>query len=95
MKWLMGLAAGLLFSATVAHAQSADTILTNGKILTVDGKFSVDGENLAVRENSVGALPMRYRCRKQQARSKPHQPLHVCFLPRQRVYPVPSVPIRC
>lgn len=41
MKQLMGLAAGLLLSATVAHAQSADTILTNGKILTVDGKFSV------------------------------------------------------
>ena len=35
------LAAALLLSATAALAQSADTVLFNGKILTVDKDFSV------------------------------------------------------
>ena len=41
MQKLLGLLATVALSAGVAHAQGADTILVNGKILTVDKDFSV------------------------------------------------------
>jgi len=54
MKTLLGVAAAMALSATAVHAQSADTILVNGKILTVDKSFSV-AQALAIRgERIVG-----------------------------------------
>src|ERR1700687_4388069 len=49
-------AAGLAIAAwQPAHAQPADTILVNGKVLTVDSKFSVK-QALAGREGKTAAL---------------------------------------
>jgi predicted amidohydrolase YtcJ len=49
-------AAGLAIAAwQPAHAQPADTILVNGKVLTVDSKFSVK-QALAVRDGKIAAL---------------------------------------
>jgi predicted amidohydrolase YtcJ len=63
MKRLLGLVATLAVSTTVAHAQSADTILTNGKILTVDGKFSI-AQALAVRGERILAVGTNDEVRK-------------------------------
>src|SRR5262245_56388740 len=38
--------------STTAHAQSADTILVNGKVVTVDGQFSIR-EALAIRDDRI------------------------------------------
>jgi predicted amidohydrolase YtcJ len=38
--------------STTAHAQSADTILVNGKVVTVDGRFSIR-EALAIRDDRI------------------------------------------
>lgn len=47
-------AAGLLLAAG-AHAQLADTVLINGKILTVDSQFSTH-EAIAIREGKIEAV---------------------------------------
>ena len=41
-----------LFTCSVAWAQTADTILTNGKIITVDQQFSSQ-EAIAVRDGRI------------------------------------------
>src|SRR5262245_22887992 len=38
--------------STTAHAQSADTILVNGRVVTVDGQFSIR-EALAIRDDRI------------------------------------------
>src|ERR1700704_1538120 len=45
---------GLIVVAPAAWSQSADTILINGKILTVDNQFSAR-EALAIREGKIMA----------------------------------------
>src|SRR5262245_31069053 len=58
MRWPIrgALAIGLLtVLATAAQAQPADTILTNGKIVTVDDRFSV-AESLAIRGGRIVAV---------------------------------------
>jgi predicted amidohydrolase YtcJ len=53
LKRLVGV---LLFAAaSAAHAQTADTILVNGKIVTLDGKSSVV-QALAIRDGRIVAL---------------------------------------
>jgi predicted amidohydrolase YtcJ len=42
----------VLFTCSVAWAQTADTILTNGKIITVDQQFSIQ-EAVAVRDGKI------------------------------------------
>lgn len=41
--------------AATAHAQTADTILVNGKIVTVDAQSSIR-EALAIRDGRIAAL---------------------------------------
>src|SRR5262249_33548490 len=58
MRWsiMRALAIGLLAAlATAAQAQPADTILTNGKIVTVDDRFSI-AESLAIRGGRIVAV---------------------------------------
>ncbi len=58
MRWsiiqalTIGLLAGL---ATAAHAQPADTILVNGKILTVDDRFTIT-QSIAIRGQHIVAV---------------------------------------
>src|SRR5215470_6018327 len=54
---LKRLACSLLFvvAATAAHAQSADTILLNGKVITLDTKSSVV-QALAIRDGRIVAV---------------------------------------
>jgi predicted amidohydrolase YtcJ len=49
------LLATALFATLAAHAQAPDTILVNGKILTVDARNSVQ-QALAIREGKIAAL---------------------------------------
>ena len=60
---LMWLATLLLASTAVLHAQTADTILINGKLLTVDGKFSVRAA-LAIRDGKIAAVGTSAEIRK-------------------------------
>src|SRR5215471_8628326 len=46
---------GLAFIAALACGQSADTILFNGKIVTVDPAFSIQ-EALAIRDGRINAV---------------------------------------
>src|SRR5215468_12793594 len=58
MRWsiLGGFAIGLLTGLNgAAQAQPADTILLNGKIVTVDDRFSI-AESLAIRGGRVVAV---------------------------------------
>src|ERR1700674_4967579 len=48
----MSLAVGALVLASPAWSQSADTILVNGKILTVDSRFSTR-EAIAIRDGKI------------------------------------------
>ena len=55
----LGVLAGLLLLAsTVVAQQPADTILHNGKILTVDKNFTI-AEAIAVRGNQIAAAKRR------------------------------------
>ncbi|HET9832859.1 MAG TPA: amidohydrolase [Vicinamibacterales bacterium] len=45
----------ILLAATVAHAQTADTILVNGKILTIDAQSSIR-EAMAIRDGRIVSL---------------------------------------
>ena len=58
--WLAPL---LLASTEVLHAQTADTILINGKVLTVDGQFSIR-EALAIRDGKIAAVGRSAEIRK-------------------------------
>jgi len=51
---ILGSLATVALSAGVAHAQGADTILVNGKILTVDKNFSVV-QALAIEDGRIRA----------------------------------------
>lgn len=53
-----------LAAAPLAVAQSADTILVNGKVLTVDRSFSVR-EALAIRDEKIAAVGSNAEIRKQ------------------------------
>ena len=56
--------AAALLSGLSAHAQNADTILVNGKILTVDKQFSVR-EAVAIRDGKITAVGSNTEVRKQ------------------------------
>ena len=45
----------LAFVTASVYAQSADTILVHGKILTADARFSIDSA-LAIRDGKIAAL---------------------------------------
>jgi len=52
-----------IFGAGVAWPQSADTVLINGKVLTVDNQFSVR-EALAIRDGKIAAVGSNNEVRK-------------------------------
>ena len=53
----------ILLAATAAHAQTADTILVNGKILTVDAQSSIR-EAVAIRDGRIVSLGSSAEMRK-------------------------------
>ena len=58
------LAAAALAMSSAAWSQNADTILVNGKILTVDAQFSIR-EAVAVRDGKITAVGSNAEIRKQ------------------------------
>jgi hypothetical protein len=55
MKTLIAVLATLMVFATAAWPQAADTVLVNGKIVTVDAQFSIQ-EAVAIREGKILAV---------------------------------------
>src|SRR5260370_6128230 len=51
----ISLVVGALILVSPAHSQSADTVLVNGKILTVDSQFSTRGA-IAIRDGKIMAV---------------------------------------
>jgi len=60
------LLAGLLAFSLAGWAQTADTILVNGKVVTVDGQFSIQ-EALALRDGRIAAVGRSADVRKMAA----------------------------
>src|SRR4051812_48007600 len=63
MKNVPALAAALLFACTSALAQNAETVLVNGKIVTLDASGSVR-EALAIRDGKIAAVGRNTEIRK-------------------------------
>lgn len=55
MKAAMAAAAALAFSAASAHAQGADTVLVNGKVVTLDARSTV-AQAVAIRDGRIVAV---------------------------------------
>lgn len=55
MKAAMAAAAALAFSTASAHAQSADTVLVNGKVVTLDARSTV-AQAVAIRDGRIVAV---------------------------------------